>query len=581
MSGHVYPDEGKLAASRVDLNLVQDTQNVLPELPRDLLPDILRRLSPKERHRALTHDILPVAWLPQRVFHAVIGNRPPRGSSAADADIVAQVPRAVFLDAVRRVLGARLKLEATEGLRRLWPEFSAARRLTPEQVLILVIFGLGILAVGLVVSRPILTVSIAILFNVFFLLTLSLKLLWLTSAIPRPQRQPALMQEAALPVYTVLVPVFRETRVLPQLIRALSALRYPPEKLDIKLVLEESDTAMQRALARVPLPSYIEAIIVPTGKPQTKPRALAYALKFARGELLTIYDAEDIPEPLQLQKAALKFLSAGPELGCLQAELCFYNPNEGWLARQFTIEYAILFGQLLPSLAEMNLPLPLGGTSNHFRVSALQAVGGWDPYNVTEDADLGFRLARFGYVTATLDSLTYEEANTRLGNWINQRTRWLKGFLQTWLVHTREPARLVRELGLAGTWVFMCSTIAVFASALLYPVFLLLTLWLFTFAPHSEMTSLYGLMVSLSIAVSILGYGLAGYGASLALRRNGIKGWTLTILTLPVYWVLIGIAAWRAVWEFAVQPFHWNKTQHGLSAFTQSQRDGSTLPSEP
>jgi cellulose synthase/poly-beta-1,6-N-acetylglucosamine synthase-like glycosyltransferase len=336
---------------------------------------------------------------------------------------------------------------------------------------------------------------------------------------------------------------------------------------------------MQRALARMPLPPSIEAIIVPAGKPQTKPRALAYALKFARGELLTIYDAEDIPEPMQLRKAAQKFVRGGPELGCLQAELCFYNPNEGWLARQFTIEYAILFGQLLPSLAELNLPLPLGGTSNHFRVSALQAVGGWDPYNVTEDADLGFRLARFGYETATLDSLTYEEANTSLGNWINQRTRWLKGFLQTWLVHTRQPGRLVSELGLAGTWVFVCSTIAVFASALLYPVFLLLTVRLFTFAPHSEMTSLYGLMVSLSIAVSILGYGLAGYGARLALHRKGIRGWTLTICTLPIYWVLIGIAAWRAVWEFVVQPFHWNKTRHGLSAFTQTQREKSISPS--
>ncbi len=239
------------------------------------------------------------------------------------------------------------------------------------------------------------------------------------------------------------------------------------------------------------------------------------------------------------------------------------------LTRQFTIEYAILFGQMLPSLAEMNLPLPLGGTSNHFRVEALHAVGGWDPYNVTEDADIGFRLSRFGYETDTLDSLTYEEANTKLGNWINQRTRWLKGFLQTWLVHTRHPGKLVRELGLVGAWVFLCSTLAVFASALLYPVFLILTFRLLTFAPPSENTSLYGLMVCLSIAVSVLGYGLAAYGARLALRRRGIVGWSLTICTLPVYWVLIGIAAWRAVWEFAVQPFHWNKTRHGLSSFNQ------------
>ena len=579
MSGHVYPDEGKLAASRVDLNLGEDGQKVLPELPQELLGDILRRLSPKERERAFTQDILPVAWLPQLVLHAAIGVRNAKNNVASGGHVVAQLSRSVFLDAVRRVLGPRLRLEATEGLRRRWPEFSAARLVTVEQALAFIISGLVITAIAMIVSRAALTLGIAILFNIFFLLTLSLKLLWLTSSAPRRRAETPPLSDAELPIYTVLVPVFRETGVLPQLIRALSALNYPAEKLDIKLVLEESDTTMQRALARMAIPPSIEAIIVPAGKPQTKPRALAYALKFARGELLTIYDAEDIPEPLQLRKAAQKFARGGPELGCLQAELCFYNPNEGWLARQFTIEYAILFGQLLPSLAELNLPLPLGGTSNHFRVSALQAVGGWDPYNVTEDADLGFRLARFGYQTATLDSLTYEEANTSLGNWINQRTRWLKGFLQTWLVHTREPGRLVRELGLAGSWVFLCSTIAVFASALLYPVFLLLTVRLFTFAPHSEMTSLYGLMVSLSIAVSLLGYGLAGYGARLALHRKGIRGWALTICTLPIYWILIGIAAWCAVWEFVVQPFHWNKTRHGLSAFTQSQREKSISPS--
>lgn len=279
--------------------------------------------------------------------------------------------------------------------------------------------------------------------------------------------------------------------------------------------------------------------------------------------------------------AAQKFLRSGPELGCLQAELAFYNPNENWLTRQFTIEYAILFSKLLPCLAELRLPLPLGGTSNHFRVAALQAVGGWDPYNVTEDADLGFRLARFGYETGTLDSITYEEANVRLGNWINQRTRWLKGFLQTWLVHTRQPGILIQELGLAGAWVFLCSTFAVFASALLYPVFLVLTLRLLTFAPPSENTDLYSLMVSLSIAVSILGYGLAAHGARLALRKKAITGWTLTICSLPLYWVLIGIAAWRALWEFTVQPFQWNKTRHGLSSFNQeaAPRRKSILPS--
>ena len=229
-------------------------------------------------------------------------------------------------------------------------------------------------------------------------------------------------------------------------------------------------------MARLPLPPQFEIIVVPAGRPQTKPRALNYALPFCRGELLTIYDAEDIPEPDQLRKAARRFAAAAPELACLQAQLTFFNPNENWLTRQFTAEYAMLFGRLLPVLADHRLPLPLGGTSNHFRTAVLRAVGGWDPFNVTEDADLGLRLARHGYDTGTLDSLTYEEANTRLPNWMRQRARWLKGFLATWLVHMRDPARLMREVGPAGFWVAQAVTIGVFASALLHPLCLVATL---------------------------------------------------------------------------------------------------------
>ncbi len=156
---------------------------------------------------------------------------------------------------------------------------------------------------------------------------------------------------------------------------------------------------MRRALRKHDLPPHFEVIVVPQGSPQTKPRALNYALQFCRGSLLTIYDAEDIPEPNQLREVARKFSGAGEKLACLQAQLSFYNPNENWLTRQFTAEYATLFGLILPALAAHNLPLPLGGTSNHFRTRNLRQIGGWDPYNVTEDADLGLRLARLGYRT--------------------------------------------------------------------------------------------------------------------------------------------------------------------------------------
>lgn len=237
--------------------------------------------------------------------------------------------------------------------------------------------------------------------------------------------------------------------MLRQLLRALVCLDYPAEKLDIKLILEETDILMQRAVAGLTLPPHFDVIVVPAGTPTTKPRALNYALQFAHGTLLTIFDAEDVPEPRQLRLAADAFAVQAPDVACLQARLAFYNPNENWLTRQFTIEYAILFDLILPALAARRLPLPLGGTSNHFRTGALRQAGAWDAYNVTEDADLGIRLARLGcdrdHRVAHL-----EEANTRLPNWMRQRARSMKGFLITWLVHMREPLRLLQEVGPAA-----------------------------------------------------------------------------------------------------------------------------------
>jgi glycosyltransferase XagB len=331
---------------------------------------------------------------------------------------------------------------------------------------------------------------------------------------------------------------------------------------------------MQAAVARLALPPQFEIIVVPAGRPQTKPRALCYALPFCRGDLLTIYDAEDIPEPDQLEKAARAFANAGPELACLQAQLTFFNPNENWLTRQFTAEYAMLFGRLLPALADHRLPLPLGGTSNHFRTAALRAVGAWDPFNVTEDADLGLRLSRHGYETGTLDSLTYEEANTRLPNWMRQRARWLKGFLATWLVHMRDPIRLMRELGPAGFWIAQAMTIGVFASALLHPICLAATIVLAMAYPGlPEQAGLVLVAIAgLNLLVFVAGYGLAIYLTRDALRRRGIFGWRGTLATMPVYWLLASGAAWLALWQFMVAPFHWNKTVHGLSSFQGARR---------
>ncbi len=251
-----------------------------------------------------------------------------------------------------------------------------------------------------------------------------------------------------LPIYTVLVPLYRETAIIPALIRRLSALDYPRDKLDIKLIVETDDAATHAALKLAEPPPCMEIIVVPPGSPRTKPRACNYALPYARGELLTIYDAEDAPKPDQLRHSAWAFAHLPPEVACLQASLHYYNRHQNWLTRCFALEYGLWFEAMLPGLERGGFPIPLGGTSNHLRRAVLEEVGAWDAYNVTEDADLGLRLLRHGYRTCLLPSATLEEAPVSLGVWVRQRTRWIKGYMQTWCVHLRLPVREWRRLGL-------------------------------------------------------------------------------------------------------------------------------------
>ncbi len=310
---------------------------------------------------------------------------------------------------------------------------------------------------------------------------------------------------------------------------------------------------------------------MPEAAPRTKPKALNFALQFARGEFVVIYDAEDRPCPQQLREALAAFHAGPPNLACVQARLNFYNASENWLTRQFAIEYAALFDGLLPAMQRLGLPMPLGGTSNHFRISALRWLGAWDAHNVTEDADLGMRLARRGYVCRMLESTTLEEATCRFGPWLRQRTRWLKGFMQTYLVHMRRPLRLWRELGTARFLGFNIVIGGLVFSALVHPL-----VYLFAAAealqgsllnlPHGPLGAPIWLLALFNGA---LGY-LASMGlALLALRwRNGRMGARLAphVLFLPAYWLLISLAAYRALWQLVTAPFHWEKTEHGVSA---------------
>jgi cellulose synthase/poly-beta-1,6-N-acetylglucosamine synthase-like glycosyltransferase len=376
-----------------------------------------------------------------------------------------------------------------------------------------------------------------------------------------------------LPDYTIIVPLFRESRVVRRLIAALNALDYPREKLDIKLAVERDDIATRHLIATLDLDSAYQVIVAPPLGPRTKPKALNAALQFARGRYVAIFDAEDEPESDQLRRALARFRNGDPKLACVQARLTIDNTADSWLTRLFTAEYCGLFDVLLPALARWRLPLPLGGTSNHFRTEILRRVGAWDPYNVTEDADLGMRLARLGYETSVIASTTHEEGLSRLGPWIKQRSRWFKGWLQTWFVHMRSPLKLFRELGFKGFVTFQLIVGGTVLSALVHPIVIALMIF---GAATGDLFNWHGSIAGTVAAVVCAMIFVSGYVASVALAiaglaRRGLLAHVRAQIMTPVLWVLLSIAAWRAVVELIRAPYRWDKTEHGL-ARTSRQR---------
>ena len=476
---------------------------------------------------------------------------------------IAQACSRDFSLALQDVQGRPMARLAETALLKKNPALSARWRLTAAQARFLLGAGTALLLFILVWPEWGLW-ALSFVSGMFFLLQASLQVM--AARHVGKVHLPALLDDDALPTYTVLVPLFRESAVLGQLLQALGRLDYPSEKLDIKLLVEEVDTETRAALQRYVLPAHMEVLVVPDGAPRTKPRALNYGLAFARGDLVTIYDAEDVPHPAQLRVAASIFAQAPADLACLQAPLSWYNVDSGFFARMLAVEYANHFTVILPFLAALNLPLPLGGTSNHFRLEALCQAGGWDPFNVTEDADLGLRLARLGWRTGVLPRVgTLEEACTTYRDWRNQRARWIKGWLQTLLVHQRAPRQLLREVGWRGlVSLYALLGAGVFAS-LAHPLFLAIMtgmlLWHFGQAVAEPFGVLW--MCIFSAVVFIVGYVGAICCAFSGLRRTRQEHLLPWLLLLPVYWLLISTAAWLALWDFIRRPHHWRKTAHG------------------
>ncbi len=381
------------------------------------------------------------------------------------------------------------------------------------------------------------------------------------------------VDDTQLPMYTILIPMYKEAKTLPIIAAAMRRMDYPQSKLDVKLVLEEDDEETIQAAKDLGLESFFEIVRVPHSLPKTKPKACNYALNFARGKYITIYDAEDKPDPQQLKKALITFRNSPDDVVCVQARLNYFNDRENWMTKMFTLEYSVWFDYFLPALDVLRIPIPLGGTSNHFKMDKLREVGLWDPYNVTEDADLGLRITQLGYRVTVVNSTTYEEATSHFGNWIRQRSRWVKGYMQTYLVYMRDPVQSYRSMGHAGFWGFQMFIGGTIVATLILPLMYgMYFYWLFTltmdldpyFPPVVLYMSLFNLLIGNGFFIYVYMLG--------AFKRHS---YTLIpfALTSPIYWMMMSISGYKALWQLIFKPFYWEKTTHGLSSFVHDDID--------
>ena len=465
---------------------------------------------------------------------------------------------------VRTAAAATIAGRASHDLERADASLTAAhvpsRRVAAGLAALLAFAGVGLVAGGL---PWLLVSSLVCLIMCGAILT---RLLATMGGCLRKQKEAPPLADHELPRYTILIPLYREAAVVAPLLDALGRIDYPRGKLDIKLLIEADDDETRQAIRRLaPGPIY-DIVVAPPGHPRTKPRALNIGLASARGALVTVYDAEDDPDPLQLRRAAAAFAQAPQSLACLQCPLTIDNARDSWLAGLFALDYASLFEVLDPGLARLGLPIPLGGTSNHFRVEALRRLQGWDAWNVTEDADMGVRLARMGYGVATLDAPTWEEAPAKLAAWLAQRRRWMKGWMQTLIVHLRQPGRLVRELGFvraaALTTMLAGGVLGPLVGPLYVALFVYDGVWGALFAPVTLVDAISSV---LWCSIAALGGLAMAVPIVIGARRRGLMRLLPLLPLLPAYQVLLGLAAAMALIDLFKRPHHWAKTTHGLA----------------
>jgi cellulose synthase/poly-beta-1,6-N-acetylglucosamine synthase-like glycosyltransferase len=539
----------------------------LPTIPTSVqLQEAIQRMTPSEAQQAFRHRVLPITWEPGKTTYLAAGERAKAYAKEHELEVTAITNERNILRELQRGQENELSQNALWGLKTRYPVHSAAQPFTAQQALWL-IFALAFVAFALMWDRELSLVAGFTAMLALFALMGAFHI-WCILPAKAPQAPASkAIPDAELPVYSVFVPLLREGRIIEQTVAGLKALDYPAAKLDIKLILESEDEALRKNLEDMRLPAHMEVISVPKLMPQTKSRALSYALPFARGELLVVYDAEDIPASDQLRRIAGAFAQAPKTVACLQTQLGYYNRNENWLTRQGAIEYAFEFKLLFPRLAKLGAPILFAGSSSHYRTQTLRHVGGFDPHNVARDSGLSLRLARFGFRTVLFPSSTRGEAATRLTDWMAQRIRWIRGTVQTTIVNNRSPFRMSRELGTQNFFLTQIIISVGLIATLTHPFFLLWVassvalslldwpmpghLWLF-------LQSLYVIVAGFAFLAAIA----AAIRTTLFLGRGE---WVTTILTLPAYWLLISVASWVAVLQYFSGVTRWAKTPHGVS----------------
>lgn len=455
------------------------------------------------------------------------------------------------------------------------PDSSALTTFTTPQL----IFTFGMLA-AVVIGGMLSFVNTSIIINVilssFFLVSIIFKLFLalvgsrfeLHQAVTREEVRQVVDDE--LPIYTIHLPVYKEDKLIKKLIWNLQSLDYPRERLDIKLLIEEDDDKTLNAVRNLDFPAVFEVIVVPFHMPKTKPKACNYGLHFSRGKFLTIYDAEDVPDTDQLKKVVALFNKLPENYIVIQCALNYFNRNENFLTRMFTLEYSYWFDYMLPGLDTFDIPIPLGGTSNHFKFEYLIELGGWDPFNVTEDADLGVRAYDKGYKVAIINSTTYEEANNEMFNWVRQRSRWIKGYMQTHLVHMRNPVTLWKKIGWKGFLGFNFFIGATPITFLVYPLLLGIFICYILFDLTSIRSFFPDWVLFMSIINLMVGNILMIYVNMMAVFKRRYYELILFAIANPIYWLLHSWAAYKGLYQLVVKPFYWEKTNHGLSKVNNS-----------